>query len=211
MLWQYQSEQGEACNNECYKNNAHTSTHLHSYTCTQAHMYAQTHTQAHQHTLMFRWWCSLHSVVLAVVCRWAPQKAPKLTEPPPSASAVPQVCGPTREAFMWLSLMSTERSRSGWKGKRREEVEEEMIRMREMSGGGVGVGVRDRAKRGSGNVRTYCINTSRKEVPHQRKELHFTDTVIQKPLVKERNGFQFLITLNLLLQLHHPLSIKQVG
>ena len=60
----YQSEQGGACNNECYKNNAHTSTHLHSYTCTQAHMYAQTHTQAHmyaqthtqahQHTLMFQ-------------------------------------------------------------------------------------------------------------------------------------------------------------
>ena len=101
--------------------------------------------------------------------------------------------------------------------KRRKEVEEEMIRMREMSGGGVGVGVRDRAKGdqaiyiyivSTSNVRTYCVNTSRKVVPHQRKELHFTDTVIQKPQVKERNGFKFLIALNLLLQLHHPLLSK---
>ena len=41
--------------------------------------------------------------------------------------------------------------------KRRKEVEEEMIRMREMSGGGVGVGVRDRAK-GDQAIYIYSVN-----------------------------------------------------
>ena len=138
-----------------HKQHTHTNTHkrAHAHACayTHAHVHTHTHTytkhtpcSTHQHTLMFRWWCSLHSAVPVVVSQWAQQWVPKLTEPPPSVSAVPQVCGPTREASTWLSLRSlgTGEDERGRGGKRQEWGKE-----REMSGSEG----RDRARKGSGN------------------------------------------------------------
>ena len=68
-------------------------------------------------------------------------------------SSLSLCCTPGLRANSWsIHGAVTEVYRKEQEWMEREEVEGEMIRMREMSGGGVEVGVRDRAKRGSGNL-----------------------------------------------------------
>ena len=129
--------------------------HVHIPACT-THIHAETHKHMHaQHTLMFRWWCSLHRAVPAVVCQWAQQRVPKQTGPPPSASAAHQSYRPTstRGASTWPLLRSL-----GTGEDRRKSSTEDRMREIRSERGQIRMGIENLVT--TNTVHTYCLNTS---------------------------------------------------